>query len=99
MQKAQNKIKNAVFLYKQTFPEEFKLFCKGMEMTRRLQRDELASVKESQAISRMIHQVPEKLEQLFITNLDVEELEYYKTKEGARWFAKTFPEFRVPDKI
>jgi hypothetical protein len=100
MQKTQNKIKNVVKLYKETFPEEYKTVCEGIEMSRRLQKDEFGSTQDgSNFVGRILYETPEKLQSLIIKNLDVEELEYFKSKEGARWFANTFREFRVADKI
>ncbi len=99
MNTTKNKIKNVVKLYSEMFSEEYKQFQKESDERRRLVRDEFATIKDTQYIQRALFSIPEKLHVALIKNLTDEELKYWKTKECARWFAKTFPVFTLPKKI
>ena len=94
----QKRIKNIVQLYKQMFPQEYKTVCEAVIMQRKLQHDEFASVKGEHAgvsAQRALMETPEKLYMSFANQLDGEELNYFKSVEGARWFIKEFPEFSL----
>lgn len=99
IQTTQNKIKNIVFGYKELFPQEYKIAVAAVEMQRRIQKDEYASTGGDGNLQRAILEYPEKLSMMLIQKLDVDELTYFKSKEGARWFAKTFPMFSLAEKI
>lgn len=94
----QNRIKNLVEGYKKLFPNEYKTACEGVIMQRQLQNDEFASLKGEHAgpgMQRILHEIPEKLYMSFVKELDDQELNYWKSNEGGRWFAKTFPMFSL----
>lgn len=99
MDRTKNRIKNIFKLYKEAFPEEYKTFCEGMEVQRQMMRNEFASVKDSKIINRALHEMPEKLYIAILQELESEELEYLKSVDGARWFAKAFPECALATKI
>lgn len=90
-----NRIKNIVELYKRAFPNEYKLVCEAIEMRRRIMKDGVDMDEMNGTLKRPLFEIPEKLSASIISELDAEELEYFKTTEGARWFAKTFPEFSL----
>jgi len=98
MQNIQNKIKNIVFGYKELFPEEYKTSVQAIEMQRRIVKDEYASIGGGN-LQRAILEYPETLSTMLIQQLDVDGLTYFKSKEGARWFAKQFPMFSLAEKI
>jgi hypothetical protein len=94
----QKRIINLVEVYKQLFPEEYKQACEAVIMLRQVQEDEFASVKgDHSGISpdRILHEIPEKLYMSFVQTLSAEELTYWKSKEGGRWFCKEFPQFSL----
>lgn len=99
MDRTKQRIKNLFKLYKDTWPEEYRTFCEGMEVNRQIMRDEFASVKDGQIVGRALHEMPEKFYAAVIQELESEELEYFKSIDGARWFAKAFPECALPQKI
>lgn len=99
MTKTKNKIKNVVKLYTEMFKDEYNQFIKESETRKQLVRDEFASIKGTMYLQRAILSIPEKLNVAIIKNLTEEELKYWKSKECARWFAKTFPIFSLPKKI
>lgn len=98
MDRTKNRIKNIVELYKRAFPVEYKTACEGIEMNRRIQK-EGGKIEQGVISGRIVHEIPEKLYSIFINELSGEELEFYKSKDGSRWFAKTFPEFSLIQKI
>lgn len=99
MENTQNRIKNIVHGYKELFPEEYKVTVKAVEMQRRIQKDEFGSTQNSGNIQRALLEYPETLSTMLIQQLNEEELTYFKSKEGARWFARTFPMFSLATKI
>lgn len=91
----QARIKNLVEGYKTLFPEEYKAACDGVIMQRQMQHDELGTLKGEHVMERALHEIPEKLYMSLVKELDGDELNYWKSKEGGRWFCKTFPQFSL----
>ena len=101
MDTAKIKIKECVELYIRLMPEEYKAFLEQMVQVRR----QLLDDKFGQALGqgtemRALFEMPESLHHLLTTKLTLEELQWLKEggtdkKAGARWFAKTFPAFRL----
>jgi hypothetical protein len=95
-----NRIRNIVFGYKELFPNEYGNVVKFIANNRRLQENEFASMKQEHAvIQRALYELPEKLSTMLFQELSGEELTYFKSKQGGRWFAKTFPQFALSVKI
>lgn len=94
-QKTQNRIKNLVEGYKILFPQEYIKACDAIIMQRQIQADEIGTVKGEHAIERVLHEIPEKLYMSLIKELSADELNYWKSKEGGRWFVKAFPMFSL----
>ena len=99
VQHTKSRIQNLVKGYKELFPNEYTMVVEAVEMQRRLQKDEFASVQHEGVIGRALIEWPEKLHSMIYDTLDSEELEYFISKECIRWFAKTFPEFALAEKI
>lgn len=97
------RISNLVMGYKTLFPEEYAFVVNQIEAKRRTQGDEFAQMKlENPMLERALYEVPEKLFIAFMNELETEEHNYIKgqkSKEGARWFARTFKEFALAEKI
>lgn len=94
----QKRILNTVELYKRMFPQEYKVACNGVIMQRQMLQDETASIKgehSGASTQRQLLELPEKLYMSISNVLDGEELTYFKSKEGSRWFSKKVPEFCV----
>lgn len=94
----QKRILNLVELYKRAFPNEYKMACDGVIMQRQLLDNEMATVKGEHngvSIQRALFEMPEKLFQSLVKELDGDELNYFKSKEGARWFTKAVPQFAL----
>lgn len=97
--RVQQKISNAVALYQMTYPGEYKTVVAQIKMNRSNQQFDTGALKGDHVIERAIHEIPEKLQAMFLRNFDQEESEYFTSKEGARWFAKAHPEFSLAQNI
>lgn len=96
---ARGNIKVLIDEYKKIFPIEFAMFLKQMEIVRLQQYDKFAEVKGTDALERKLVEYPESLFIILQQKLSSKELEWFGTKEGVRWFAKKYPEFKVAYKI
>ena len=105
MNSAKSHIKEIVKLYVKLNPQEFEDFKKGIEMMRQLKHDDYASASSmGSKHTRALFEMPVSLHEMLINNLSEDELEWFKAggpnrKDGGLWFARTFPAFRIPDKI
>lgn len=94
------KISSIVKMYTDVFVAEFNDFKFGMRKKREsLQDSKFAQIKNSDFIERALYEMPETLFELLTNRLDLEEINELKTKDGGRWFAKTFKDFRISEKI
>ena len=92
MNPTQAKIAKIVESYKERFVDEYNSFCNSMIDKRENQKNEFASTG-GEAIGQLIREVPVTLDNLMQVKLDKEERQYYQSKLGSIWFAKTFKEF------
>lgn len=91
-------IQNIVSAYKKQHAGEYRLVCTAVEMQRKLLKDpEYASIEATG--NRALYEISETLQQNLIIHLSDSALSWLKTKEGSRWFAKTFKEFALPSSI
>ena len=77
------------------------MFKKGMVAAREVLKDDKfaqANVGSSSGM-RALFEMPEEVFTALLMQLDEEEMVWFKTKEGGRWFAKTFPTFAYPSKV
>lgn len=84
--------------YTVAYKEEFLLFKKAMGMKREVLRDEFGRPDGSN-YHRALLEFPETLYTDFIVKLNEEQMVWFKTKEGAHWFAYKFPIFCLPEKV
>lgn len=99
MNSTKQKIKEIVKNYILLYPEEMKDFRKGMSITRENLLNKHGEAKNIDIIERKIYEIPETLFVIFRKKLNEEDNKWLRTKQGAYWFARTFADFRVPEKI
>lgn len=105
MQSAKTHIKAIVENYIRLYPNDFEIVKKGIRMQKGLLIDnEFGTAKGQGSEMRALFEIPLELSEMLIMGLDEGEMEWFKAggadrKEGARWFAKTFKDFTLPDKI
>ena len=95
----QLKINNAVLDYKRLFPVEYQDFLKAMKTKRDLHSDKFATVKGDHVLYRPLFEWPEKMQNLLTWAMEPEEWTFFDDKKNVKWFLKTYPEFRVPEKL
>lgn len=96
----QLKITHIVNEYTRLMPEEYALFRKAHKLKiENLINPEAKVGKGDGALERLLWEIPESLFNMFRQALDVSELAWWGTKEGSYWFGRTFPQFRVTNKI
>lgn len=93
------KIRRTVNDYIKMFPEEYRLDIEEIKVKRANLHQRTAEMKKTHAIKRELYSIGILLDTMMIQKLDLEELKELEDKEGARWFAKEFEQFRVTDKI
>ena len=107
MQLAKKHIKQIVENYIKVFPQEYEDFKYGMKAVRESLKDEEfgEAYPDTSSGYRALYELPETLHTMFIKGLDDEEMLWLKTgvpsnrNQGGQWFAKTFKEFRIPEKV
>lgn len=105
MQTAKDKITQAVDIYIAANPEEFAVFQEAMVKARESLADErFGEAKDTQNRMRALFEMPVALHELIHNTLSEEETAWFKEggankREGARWFARTFPAFRIPHSV
>lgn len=92
-----NKIRNAVNAYIRAFPDEFEDVKTLVAQKKRTLHTQFGELRGDHAMNRILFEIPETLNNLLIKNLDTNQMIWFKTKEGARWFAKTFPPFALAE--
>jgi hypothetical protein len=81
------------------FPEEYRLDIEEIKVKRANLLQRTAEMKQTHAITRELYAIGTLLDTMLIQRLDLEELKELESKEGGRWFAREFEQFRVTDKI
>ena len=95
---AQKKIHSVVEQYKKFYPDEYEFVVKQIATKRTHLNNEFAETKMDYA-ERALTEVPETLFFLLQRILSEDEMSYYASKQGTRWFAKTFKDFRSGVKV
>lgn len=94
------KIKECVKAYEDIFVYEFNQFKVGIREKRNQLRDQkFGETKGMDFVDRVLYEVPVTLYEIFIRRLSPDDMKQLKSKKGARWFAKAFPEYRIVEKI
>jgi len=96
MSTTQNKAKilQLVTDYSLTCPLEFTQFKKQMKLQKEASLNEWAEVDSMDYVERKLFEIPETLYAILKVRLDEDGWLWFKSKEGSRWFAKKFVEFR-----
>jgi hypothetical protein len=90
------KIRRIVANYKLLNPEDYKLTRKAVDMKRKLLQDPRFGTGENIDM-RALFEISETLSTSLIRGLDTEASNWFKSKEGGRWFARTYGEFSLAE--
>lgn len=99
MTSAKHKIEQVIIQYKKLFKNEYDQFIAGKAERLNLNKDEFGSSGEDTLVERVVLELPETLHNLINKKLNKDESGYYESKEGKRWVAKKYKEFRASEKI
>lgn len=103
MQPTKNRIIAIVDDYKRMFAEEYAVVKEAVALKKKMAADEYASIQGTD-YGRALYEIPQTLDAMLRTNLPEEDLIWLreggtKRTDGARWFAKQFREFALPDSL
>lgn len=102
MQAYKEHIQKCVRSYITLHPEEYARFRAALRIKQDKTSNRLAEIRGNEFVVRPLFELPETLYtamQLILTEDELKWLWNDKDKKGARWFARTFKEFTVPDKV
>jgi hypothetical protein len=88
------KIDNCLRLYFERFPQEARDFFTIVEQKRKT-LSHYGRMPGDHAIDRALFEMPETLANVLFSNLTPEQLVWFRTKTGSRWFARTYPKFAL----
>lgn len=95
----QKKIAQITDQYKELSSWEYQTVVEEIRKNRNNQANAYGSLKGDHVMERAIKEVPETLYVLMTLKLSPEELKYWNSKEGNRWFVRLFPEFSLVEKV
>lgn len=84
--------------YVKNYPQEWNDFQKSIKEKLSLSKDEFGIMEGSELIERKLYEIPETLYTILKLRLSLEDWDWYQAKEGARWFASHYPQFRTSEK-
>jgi len=93
------KVRDLTKMYHDLFPEEYEAVKEIAKQKREELRSATGGGQDTHALERPLIEFPENLWTAIYNRLSDEEMVEFNTKEGMRWFARTYPGFRIPEKI
>lgn len=94
-----NRIKAIVKDYMLKFPDEYRTVKKELADKRNATVSKFAAIKNTDLLERAIHEIPMTLDSMLTLEMEDEAIAWFRSKEGARWFAGAFQAFASPDVI
>lgn len=94
---SQARITILVTEYERVFNVEFKMFRKALRVKKANLKTKWAETG-SEMLERLLYEVPETLDSLFMVRLSEDDKEYLGSLEGSKWFTNTFAQYRVTEK-
>lgn len=98
MPEAKRHIKKIVDDYIMMFREEHDIVKEMVAAKRGMTNGDFALLEGSKD-TRALFEISETLSTMLVMQLNEEEIVWFKTKEGGRWFANAFPVYALPNKI
>jgi len=89
----------AVKDYINMFPDDYKGTLAVIEQQKQTLDNEMAEIRHTHAVKRLLGTLPEKLYEMVQKKLNRNEMEDFKSAEGQRWFLTEHPQFRVTEHI
>lgn len=105
MNDAKEKIKEIVKSYQELFPAEAKAVTEIVKQKRKNMKDQFASLtgrnasKTEGMLQRGLFEVSETLSVILHRQLTPAQYQWYTSKEGGRWFQKTFRQYSLAESV
>lgn len=101
MDSAKTKIKTVAESYIRLFPGEYEAFKDGVRTKRSSQRDDYGTMRKGSGdyVERVSHEIPERMYAALRGVLEQDEWDWFRSIPGTRWFARTFRQFAVIEKV
>lgn len=93
MDSAKRKVRQIILQYRRDYAEEYSLLKEALVIRRKMIREGIDATEGSDMMP--MYELSENLQTFIILALEPEELTWWKTREGGRWFIKTFPVFSL----
>jgi hypothetical protein len=93
--KTKMRIRLAVSDYQRMFPEGYSLLLLEVKRQRDNLKNQFAGLDKTAMVQRGLFVISEELSVMIGKKLSPREMELFKEKENARWFAKEFPQFAL----
>lgn len=91
------KVRNAVSAYQKQYPQEYSDVISLVARKRKDLHNQYGAALGDHAFERILYEIPETLNNIFVFNLTDDQLLWMKTKTGARWFTRTFKQFALAE--
>lgn len=91
------KIQRVVAAFKKRYPDDYRMVTEAVKVKRSMTADQFARIEGTHM--RALFEMPEDLHSDLVMALDPDEIVWFKTNEGGRWFASTFKEFSLAEAI
>lgn len=87
--------------YRKLYPDEYAAVIEQLRLTRAQNKDDLASTGHDGVIHQKMYEIPATLYDMLLARLKETERKEFQDQElgGPRWFAQTFKEFAIAEKI
>ena len=110
MESAKSKIKTIVETYKKNFPDDYRAVVGYVKEKRNKQKTEFATTEDTiskthnSIVTRHLLEMPEALAAAIYGTLNSDEYKWFRSAQdskniGTLWFAREFPEFRIPENL
>lgn len=93
------RIETIVKNYIRSSPEEYELVVTAVKLHRHALNDPKFATLDGSSEHRALFEMPEALFGLLVRGLDDEDVAWFKTTQGGRWFARKFKDFALPSSI
>lgn len=92
------KITSVVVKWERDNPMTYQLFLEGRKQKTANLKNAFAVPDGAGYIERLLHDIPEDLDIALTQQLDESDLQFFRSKLGAQWFAKSFKQYNVSQK-
>lgn len=97
--KQQMQVNTAVRDYMAMFSDDYKNTLISISQQKANLDNEMAEVKTTHAVKRLLSTIPEKMYQMIQLKIGTENMAEFNSKASQRWFLTEWPQFKVTEHI